>query len=173
MPVWWYVKKRERALLAKGPRWNDSVAETKMLVCFGALIFYLLGSIAVALLTRSAYPALLLIYFYAALRCYEEAVADARSFVSLQKLLFLSAERMRHMVRLRGDAKKTMQELIGLMPPSALQEVEAEKALPISFLDFYFPWWLARLVQALRRRKKKDWNEVLRLADHGTMDYFE
>ena len=43
-----------------------------MLVCFGALIFYLLGSIAVALLTRSAYPALLLIYFYAALRCYEE-----------------------------------------------------------------------------------------------------
>ena len=32
-------------------------------------------------------------------------------------------------------------------------------------------WWLARVVQALRRRKKKDWNEVLRLVDLATMDY--
>ena len=32
LPVWRYVKRQERSLLAKGPRWNDSVAEMKMMV---------------------------------------------------------------------------------------------------------------------------------------------
>lgn len=33
MPVWVYVKRRERLLMSRGPRWNDSVAETKMMLC--------------------------------------------------------------------------------------------------------------------------------------------
>jgi hypothetical protein len=33
MPVWVYVKRRERMLMSRGPRWNDSVAETKMMLC--------------------------------------------------------------------------------------------------------------------------------------------
>ena len=28
-------------------------------------------------------------------------------------------------------------------------------------------------VRLFYRRKKKDWNEVLRLSDYGTMDYFQ
>ena len=32
LPVWTYVQRQERRLLAKGPRWNDSVAEMKMMV---------------------------------------------------------------------------------------------------------------------------------------------
>lgn len=92
MPAWWYVKKRERALLAKGPRWNDSVSETKMLVCTFALVFYLASSVATALLLRSPWPALLLVYFYAALRCYEEVSSLAWLRPSGMRVLPLGVE---------------------------------------------------------------------------------
>ena len=66
-----------------------------------------------------------------------------------------------------------MLAVVAALPAAAVAHADltAEEATPRSFLDFYFPWWLARVVQALRRRKKKDWNEVLRLVDLATMDY--
>lgn len=51
--------------------------------------------------------------------------------------------------------------------------LDARGAAMFRSLDYYFPWWLARLVMLFCRRQKKDWNEVLRLSDHGTMDYIK
>ena len=196
MPLWVYVKRQERALLARGPRWNgappppprrppapahalhpslcaDSVAETKMLYSFLGLCLYVGASVAYAIARRVWWPLLLFVYLYATMRCYEEAVADARSCYSLYKLLLLRPDEMRAMVGLRGEARAQMLAVVAALPAAAVAHADltAEEATPRSFLDFYFPWWLARVVQALRRRKKKDWNEVLRLVDLATMDY--
>merc|ERR1719502_462873 len=78
-PVWVYIKRRERSLLAKGPRWNDSIAEMKMMVCglLGMAVMILVGVLTVTCM--SIYPAALLYYMYFTMRCYEEGIADARS----------------------------------------------------------------------------------------------
>ena len=39
--------------------------------------------------------------------------------------------------------------------------------------ESYLPYLLVRPMQFLRRRKKRDWNEVLRLRDYATMDYVD
>ena len=134
---------------------------------------YVGASVAYAIARRVWWPLLLFVYLYATMRCYEEAVADARSCYSLYKLLLLRPDEMRAMVGLRGEARAQMLAVVAALPAAAVAHADltAEEATPRSFLDFYFPWWLARVVQALRRRKKKDWNEVLRLVDLATMDY--
>ena len=38
-------------------------------------------------------------------------------------------------------------------------------------IDYYFPFLLSRVLLLFLRRQKRDWNEVLRLKDHATMDY--
>ena len=63
---------------------------------------------------------------------------------------------------------------IWLMLPAGVVDhiaLPADEARPTRALDYYFPWIFARLIMLLARRRKKDWNEVLRLKDHATMDY--
>lgn len=175
MPMWLYVKKQERYLLSKGPRWNDSVAEMKMLTSGCLCIFVACICVpCAALYLRSLYPLLLPPWLYLTMRCYEEAVADARSAYSLYKLLFLTPATMGRMVELRAKAKAAMDPAIALLPPGVVDHVHeaAEKVVPkTSTLDYYFPWWAARIFMLISRRGKKDWNEVLRLNDVPTMDY--
>lgn len=179
MPVWVYVKRRERMLMAKGPRWNDSVAETKMMVCALIVMAFVLGCLGYALLHRSAVPLAFIAYLYATMRLYEEAVADARSCYSLYKLLFLRPSTMAAMVQKRKAAKAALDAASFSLPDGVASEVKTthDEALPKTSwrraFDFYFPWWLSRLLVLFMRRRKKDWNEVLRLEDHNTMDYVE
>ena len=102
-----------------------------------------------------------------------EAVADARSAYSLYKLLFLTPATMGRMVQLRAAAKAAMDPAIPLLPDGVSDHLHkpADEVRPLSTLDYYFPWWAARLVMLVARRPKKDWNEVLRLSDVPTMDY--
>ena len=174
MPMWLYVKRQERHLMSKGPRWNDSVAEMKMLTAGCTCIFLsFFGLPGLSLLLRSPYPLLLIPYLYLTMRCYEEAVADARSAYSLYKLLFLTPATMGRMVQLRAAAKAAMDPAIPLLPDGVSDHLHkpADEVRPLSTLDYYFPWWAARLVMLVARRPKKDWNEVLRLSDVPTMDY--
>ena len=173
LPMWWYVKRQERYLMSKGPRWNDSVAEMKMLTAGCTLIFLALGIVLTAPYFRSPYPFLCCGYLYTTMRCYEEGVADARSAFSLFKLLFLTPATMGKMVALRAAAKAAMDPAIALLPTGVADVLaqSADEARPSRALDYYFPWWVARLIMLVVRRKKKDWNEVLRLNDAATMDY--
>ena len=166
-------------LMAKGPRWNDSVAETKMMVCALIVMAFVLGCLGYALLHRSAVPLAFIAYLYATMRLYEEAVADARSCYSLYKLLFLRPSTMAAMVQKRKAAKAALDAASFSLPDGVASEVKTthDEALPKTSwrraFDFYFPWWLSRLLVLFMRRHKKDWNEVLRLEDRNTMDYVE
>lgn len=137
----------------------------------------MLCCVAYALLSCSALPLLFIAYLYATMRFYEEAVADARSCRSLCKLLFLRPSTMRAIAATRAGATAALSQATPLLPPGVVSELGLDKAeaLPRSSwsrtLEFYFPWWLSRLLVLFHRRRKKDWNEVLRLTDHNTMDY--
>jgi len=173
MPMWRYVKRQERCIMSRGPRWNDSVAEMKMLTCGMAILLFLCGAVVATAFLRSLYPLLSLAYVFATMRCYEEGVADARSAYSLFKLLFLKPATMATMIRLRAAAKAAMDPAVALLPAGVADSLSqsADDARPTRPLDYYFPWWVARLIMLVARRQKKDWNEVLRLNDASTMDY--
>lgn len=162
-PVWWLIKRRERQLLAKGPGWNDSVAEMKMQVAF---------------LTAVAVPVIFNKYFWVAylwafvtLRLYEELVAAGRSLYTHFKFYYLYESTLAEMLRRRRIAVQGLHEIA--------QAKLDPKSVPASFFQSplslgketvirTWPWenW------SLKRRNKKDWNETLRLHDHNTMDYF-
>ena len=176
MPIWRYLKRQEAHLLSKGPRWNDSVAEMKMMSCGMLGIFYVIGASCASVYLGSIKPWLPLPYLYITMRCYEEAVADARSCYSLYKLLFLTKATMARMVALRAAAKSAMDPCIAMLPTGVTHHLAlpADEAQPSSYsrvLEYYFPWWIARLLSLVMRRQKRDWNEVLRLNDASTMDY--
>jgi len=175
MPIWRYVKRQERYLLSKGPRWNDSVAEMKMMTCGLVGICFVVGCALAVPIFRSPLPPLLLAYLYVTMRCYEEGVADARSCYSLYKLLRLTPKAMRSMVELRTHAKAAIDSTMALLPTGVDQymTLTADEARPSRTLDYYFPWWAARLIMLVARRKKRDWNEVLRIKDAATMDYVQ
>jgi hypothetical protein len=162
-------------LISKGPRWNDSVAEFKMMFCGLVVIAFALGSVITTLVTFSARPILLLAYLYATMRCYEEGVAGARSAYSLYKLLFLSPATMAKMVALRHAAKGAMDPMLPMLPAGVSDHLTLPKdeARPRSLFEYYFPYWVTLLLDLCVRRKKRDWNEVLRLNDASTMDYVQ
>ena len=71
-PMWKFLKRRERFLLSKGPRWNDSVAEMKMMVCGLVGMAFALGCLGTSVYLSSWKPIALLYYSYVTMRCYEE-----------------------------------------------------------------------------------------------------
>lgn len=68
-----------------------------------------------------------------------------------------------------------MEPAMALLPAGVIEHValHRDNALPKAGLDYsyYCPWLVVRLLSLLVRRRKRDWNEVLRINDIGTMDY--
>ena len=175
-PVWWAIKRKEATLLANGPRWNDSVAEMKMLYSFlGVLGLFLLA----LLLSRSWASAFgLLLGLALTVRFYENALASARSCYTLWKLLFLYPSSMARLRARRLECRAMVRALACRLPESARKADKAAEPPNTARIPWYslrwFEWTYARFLWAmLTRREKKDWNEVLRLNDFNTMDYFE
>jgi glycerol-3-phosphate O-acyltransferase/dihydroxyacetone phosphate acyltransferase len=162
-PVWWMIRRRERQLLAKGPGWNDSVAEMKMQMAFLSLV-------AVPFIFHRSFW-IVYIWSFLTIRLYEELVAAGRSLYTHFKFHYLYETTLADMLRLRRIAATSLRELA--------QEKFDPKSVPESF--FKSPLELGRetVIRVwpwenwhIARRKKKDWNETLRLHDHNTMDYF-
>jgi len=171
--VLWYVKRRERALLAKGRRWNDSVAEMKMMVCGLVGMALVVSCVVASAVLLSWKPAAVILYFAFMIRSYESGVSDARSAYTHYKLLLLPAERMTAMVQLRNGATAAVDEAMVLLDAAVREEVAVPGgAAPTrGKLERWLPWFIYRLAIIVLRRPKKDWNEVLRLQDYATMDY--
>ena len=176
-PTWYLLKRRERQLLSKGPRWNDSVAEMKMLYGTGSVTLTLL---LVPFFTRWYVPLLMPFAFYLTIRFYEDGVASARSFFTLWKLLFLYKSNMDKLRGMRRECKQLISKLAKKLPKTA--NIADGAAEVITEADVNIPWYSTKwyewtytnfLLNLFLRRQKKDWNEVLRLNDHNTMDYVE
>jgi len=154
-PVWAYLKRCERSLLAKGPRWADSVAEMKMMVGGLVLPAAALGCAALALALSSVYPVLCVAGLYATMVCYEAGLTHARSAITHAHLLLLPRGTMPELVAQRALAKAALDATMGWFDPAVLERL----ATPHN--------------EAALRRPPRDWNTVLRLHDHVTMDYVQ
>mmetsp|Transcript_22324 Transcript_22324/g.39569 ORF Transcript_22324/g.39569 Transcript_22324/m.39569 type:complete len:525 (+) Transcript_22324:76-1650(+) len=164
-PAWYIIKRKERALLDKGAGWVDSVAENKMLLGFAILV-------VITLFANFSAP-LLLGYLWLTMRLYEEAVASARSICGIYLLMKLPQDKLDTILKARLDAKRDILLASKMFPQSS-----ADRILEESGDDIYedktdqetetHPWW--HNFNPMRRRKK-DWNELLRLSDYCTMDY--
>jgi len=169
-PVLVYVKRSERALLRKGRRWTDVVAEMKMMICglVGMTLFVgcVLGSVALL----SYKPAALMLYLGLVIRCYEQSVVDGRSAYTQAKLLMLPDADMAALVASRAAALAAIQPAVELLDPEvrAHASMSASELAPHpSALEKWLPWSVHRVLLFLWRSNKRDWNEVLRLHDQA------
>ena len=115
-PTWYLLKRREWKLLSKGPRWNDSVAEMKMLYSTVSVTVLML---IVPLLTRWYVPFFIPPVLYLTIRFYEDGVASARSFYTLWKLLFLYKSTMAKLRSMRRECKALVAKMASRLPESA------------------------------------------------------
>mmetsp|Transcript_12986 Transcript_12986/g.25197 ORF Transcript_12986/g.25197 Transcript_12986/m.25197 type:complete len:532 (-) Transcript_12986:899-2494(-) len=166
-PVWYLIKRKERSLLDKGIGWVDSVAENKMIVGF--------FGIAGFILLFNVFAPFLLAYLWLTMRLYEEAVASARSICGIYRLMTMSDNNLQTLLRLRTQAKIHVLQGVSLFPQSSadriFEECEDNVFEDKTDEDRGRPRWWTNFNPM--RRRKKDWNELLRLADHATMDYVE
>ncbi len=176
-PVWFAIKRREKWLLAKGPRWNDSVAEMKMLYSFGGVIAIGLLVMAITKSVVVAFGALLCIAM--TVRFYESGLASARSMYTLFKLFFLWKSTMQRFLKMRRECKGLVDKIANRLPPSALhaaddaKDDDSFKAIPWYSIRWFEWTYIQFAYKAIMRREKKDWNELLRFNDYNTMDYVE
>ena len=176
-PVWFLIKRAERNLLAKGPRWNDSVAEMKMCYSFyGVIAISILGFVAAG----SAMGTLVALLIMAmTVRFYESGLASLRSLYTLQKLFGLYKSTMQRLLKMRRECKILVDKISSRLPESAhnvaddAKDAESFKNIPWYSLRWFEWTYLQFVYKTITRREKKDWNELLRLNDYNTMNYVE
>jgi glycerol-3-phosphate O-acyltransferase/dihydroxyacetone phosphate acyltransferase len=159
-PVWLMIKRREPQLLAKGKGWVDSVAEMKMLTSF-------IGCVVLSVLAGRKTPYVMILLWFT-LRFYEEAMASSRSLYSHFKFLYLYPQTLNRLLVLRSVAVVLVDGISkDLFNPAALPVRGIESGHSTVFRPWFWEHW------SIFGRKKKDWNEILRVHDFGTMDYFD
>jgi glycerol-3-phosphate O-acyltransferase/dihydroxyacetone phosphate acyltransferase len=173
-PVWFLIKRKERELLARGIGWVDSVAENKMIVSFFSLItLYLVCAIYTWHPLNPLLPALVAL-LWLTMRIYEEAVASARSICGIYRLMTIPQARLDALLATREAAARLVLRALPLFPKSSAERVRHECGDDVYedksglFSEQHPRWWTNF---NLMRRRKKDWNELLRLSDFCTMDY--
>lgn len=171
-PCWIMIKRKERELLKKGAGWVDSLAETKM--TYG-LFFLMAIGIGMLILLEIKYILFFLAYLWLTMRLFEDGMANARSIFGLVKLGRLSDQRIDEILKLRANARSLCNEALALFPKTSAERIMEECGDDVYLTGLQdhdkLPRWYTTF-NPLRRRKK-DWNELLRLSDYCTMDYVE
>ena len=164
-PVWLAIKYREPKVLAKGRGWVDSVAEMKLITGF-------LGCLVLGVLS-GRYAPLTYAGLWLTLRAYEEAVASTRSLYTHFKFLYLYPSTLAGMLAARRKALDLLhafsdERMDRKRVPESVLRLEADERQGKMSVIRVWPWenW------SLFRRRKKDWNELLRVQDFNTADYF-
>lgn len=171
-PCWIFIKKKERELLQRGIGWVDSLAETKM--WYGFVFVNSILSLMLFTLPFSYFLGLIA-YLWLTMRLFEDGMASARSICGIYLLGKLSNEQIETVLKLRAQAKSMCNEALPLFPKSSAENIMEESGDDVYLnnaqdFDKLPRWWTN--FNPLRRRKK-DWNELLRLSDYCTMDYVE
>ncbi|OCB90435.1 hypothetical protein A7U60_g2356 [Sanghuangporus baumii] len=174
LPIFGATKYASRRMVRKGPAWDtwDEIAQTKLTTGFvvGVVVWLIsvMVTFPIAFITAPAIP----IIMWFSLRWFEDAVAASRALRALLHLLLIGKPRLRTLYVLR-------EELYVRLMVLAVESLR----LPAD-PDMYFSQsggkekgrirsrWEGKVKYfSVKRRRKRDWNETLRLYDE--VDYPE
>ncbi|GAA5869339.1 hypothetical protein JCM8547_008648 [Rhodosporidiobolus lusitaniae] len=173
LPIFWATKRATEKMKKKGPAWDtyDEIAQTKLAVGLGSgLAILTLAS----LLTFPFLPFLnlpvLLSLMWLTLRFLEDLTSSLRAALALSRLLFMGKKQLKMLREMRSGLRERVERLAveraGLPRDAGVfvrQRERRLKVLGLGRLEGGVREWL-RFVDP-RRRRKKDWNEALKLFD--------
>ncbi|KAI1317274.1 hypothetical protein EDD11_008762 [Mortierella claussenii] len=166
-PIFIAVKYQERQLRRKGPLEDnlDEIAQYKLMIStfFLPVIwgFWVLMTLPIALITGPG----IVILMWLTIRWLEDLIHNAKSILSLLRLLFMTEDTMYSL----RDCRQELAERVHVFavhflklpddPEDLVKENRTKKA---------DSGWIGRLSGSyfsIKRRRRKDWNEVMRLHD--------
>jgi len=175
LPVFATTTYAVRNFKKTGPVWDtyDEIAQYKLVY---GLISGLLVWITCTIITFPFTPLtffLIPVVMWMSLRWFEDAVSAFRAFTSLRRLLWIGRPALMQMRAKREDLHKRVihlaVDIMGL--PSAPEQFFAETGVMREKGRVRSTWQSTTSYFSIRRRRKRDWNETLRLYDQ--VDYPE
>ncbi|KAF9428033.1 hypothetical protein BGZ94_003558 [Podila epigama] len=171
-PVFIAVKYQEKKLRQKGPLEDnlDEIAQYKLMIStfFLPVIwgFWVLMTLPIALVTGPG----IVVLMWLTIRWLEDLIHNAKSMLSLLRLLFMTKDTMYAL-------RDSRQELAGRVHAFAVQQLglpeDPEDLVKENKTRKANVGWLGRLSGSyfsIKRRRRKDWNEVMRLHDVSHYD---
>ncbi|GJJ76441.1 glycerol-3-phosphate O-acyltransferase / dihydroxyacetone phosphate acyltransferase [Entomortierella parvispora] len=171
-PVFIAVKYQERKIRQKGPLEDnlDEIAQYKLMIAtfFLPLIwgFWVLMTLPIAIFTAPG----IVILMWLTIRWLEDLIHNAKSMLSLLRLMFMTEDTMYSLQETRAvlaeRVNKLAVEVLNLPedPEELIKENKTKKA------DSGWMGKLSGSYFSIKRRRRKDWNEVMRLHDVSNYD---
>ncbi|KAG0329388.1 hypothetical protein BG004_002342, partial [Podila humilis] len=171
-PVFIAVRYKEKQIRQKGPLEDnlDEIAQYKLMIStfFLPLIwgFWVLMTLPIAMVSGPG----IVVLMWLTIRWLEDLIHNAKSMLSLLRLLFMSEETMLGLRDKREELASRVHEYaveqLGL--PDDIEELVKENRTRKANVG-----WLGKLSGSyfsIKRRRRKDWNEVMRLHDVSNYD---
>ncbi|KAG0207224.1 hypothetical protein BGX28_001494 [Mortierella sp. GBA30] len=171
-PVFVAVKYKERQIRRKGPLEDnlDEIAQYKLMIStfFLPIIwgFWILMTLPIAIFTGPG----IVVLMWLTIRWLEDMIHNTKSMLSLLRLLFMTEDTMYSLALERQELAARVHEFaveylkLPHDPEDLIKENKTKKA---------DSGWMGRLSGSyfsIRRRRRKDWNEVMRLHDVSHYD---
>ncbi|KAG0094682.1 hypothetical protein BGZ93_006897 [Podila epicladia] len=171
-PVFIAVKYKEKQIRQKGPLEDnlDEIAQYKLMIStfFLPLIwgFWVLMTFPIAMMTGPG----IVVLMWLTIRWLEDLIHNAKSMLSLLRLLFMTQDTM-------YSLRDTRQELAGRVHEFSVKHLglpdDPEELVKENKTRKANVGWLGKLSGSyfsIKRRRRKDWNEVMRLHDVSRYD---
>ncbi|GAA5836273.1 hypothetical protein JCM11251_001449 [Rhodosporidiobolus azoricus] len=173
VPVFWAARRAQKRLLRSGPTWDtyDEIAQTKLVYGLGSGLAVLAVS---TFLTTPFLPLLNVVLLptlmWLTLRFLEDLFSSLRALLALFRLLLLGKSQLTLLREMRSQLRERVEkvavERAGLPRDATVFVGERErrwKRLGLGRVEEGVVGWLGFF--DVRRRRKKDWNEALKLFD--------
>ncbi|KAF9952235.1 hypothetical protein BGZ72_006432 [Mortierella alpina] len=171
-PVFIAVKYKERQIRRKGPLEDnlDEIAQYKLMIStfFLPLIwgFWILMTLPIAIFSAPG----IVVLMWLTIRWLEDLIHNAKSMLSLLRLLFMTEDTMYSLRDSRQELAHRVHEFaVGYLklpedPEGLVKENKTKK------VDSGWIGKLSGSYFSIKRRRRKDWNEVMRLHDVSHYD---
>ncbi|KAF9307036.1 hypothetical protein BGZ74_000625 [Mortierella antarctica] len=171
-PVFIAVRYKEKQIRQKGPLEDnlDEIAQYKLMIStfFLPVIwgFWVLMTFPIAMVSGPG----IVVLMWLTIRWLEDLIHNAKSMLSLLRLLFMTQDTM-------YSLRDTRQELAGRVHEFAVKQLglpdDPEELVKENKTRKANVGWLGKLSGSyfsIKRRRRKDWNEVMRLHDVSNYD---
>ncbi|KAF9956515.1 hypothetical protein BGZ70_009848 [Mortierella alpina] len=171
-PVFIAVKYKERQLRRKGPLEDnlDEIAQYKLMIStfFLPLIwgFWILMTLPIALFSAPG----IVVLMWLTIRWLEDLIHNAKSMLSLLRLLFMTKDTM---YSLRDHRRELAQRVHDFAVEHLKLPEDPEDLVKENKTKKVDSGWMGKLSGSyfsIKRRRRKDWNEVMRLHDVSHYD---